>query len=180
MDNQELDILIIRYLNEDMTTEEKAVFEKRMSNDEALKASVEEYKTISKGINVFAKNEMKADLILAQSAMLKSNTFKDYKPSINGGGFSFLGFTVKLILLSLVVTAGLFYFDKINYEHEYIDVVKDKMEEIEEQFKIEMRQDTIWKTVRSTKIQSSDTVFIHNQSELDSFYNEIEEADDLE
>lgn len=124
---QEVDILILRYLNNEMKVEEKFAFENRMSTCDDVKNAVEEYKTIQNGIKTYAKQNLKKQIIAAELITFKSKSIGNYKPSINGGGFSFGKIIFNTILVSGIVSAGLIYFNKMPIKHEYIDKINKEM-----------------------------------------------------
>ncbi len=172
MEDQELDILILRYLSNDLNAEEKAVFEKRMSSDESIQKAVNTYATIEKGINIYAKSELKLKLQKTHSLLENTKSFKNYKPSIKpGGGFSVTGFIMKIFLVLVVVTVVLIYFDKMPIEHPFLKEVKQKLDNIKIQKQV-LVKDTIWHTIKSTKM-TKDTVYISTQEEMDAFQKEL-------
>ena len=176
MVNQDLDILIMRYLNNDLNTEEKAVFEKRMSSDESLQETVKTFSVIEKGINVYAKSQLKIDLQNTHKKLEDAKSFSNYKPSIKpSGGFSLTGFIIKTILVLAVASAGLIYFDKMPIKHPFIKDVKQKMDEIVIQKQV-VTTDTIWHTVKSSRM-TSDTVYISTQEEMDAFKKKLKNKD---
>ena len=168
MENQELDIYILKYINNELNAEEKSVFETRMANDESFKNTVEEYKAIKQGIKKYAKQELKTKLIAIETATLKTKSLKNYKPSINGGGgFSITKFLFKSIFIISITSAVLIYFNKMPIKHPVIKKVYDKMH----QFKIEQQihTDTVWHIIKTDKISGSDTIYIKNKKELEEW-----------
>jgi len=168
MENQELDILILSYINNEMTAEEKTAFETRMSNNENLKQTVEEYTTIKRGINKFAKQDLKAEIIAIELTTLKTNSLSNYKPSINGGGgFSFGKFLFKSILSISLIVIGLIYFDKLPIKHPVIETLNKNMHNIKVEKQIEI--DTVWHIIKTNKVSKGDTILIRNQKELEEW-----------
>ena len=55
MENQELDIYIMPYIDGEMTAKEIELFEIRMSNDEVLLQAVTEYKLIASGVKEYGE-----------------------------------------------------------------------------------------------------------------------------
>jgi len=175
MGNQNLDILIQKYINNDMNASEKTAFEKRMSSDEAIKNEVNLYLEITKGVKQFVRNEIKVDLQKAHAAVSNSKGFKKYKPSINNGlGSKFIGFFVKIFVLVTIASLVLVYLNKIPVKHKYINQLNERLHSFDTIF--EIKYDTIWKTVPSNNsLKPEDTVYIKDQQELDAFEKQIEE-----
>lgn len=173
MENQELDIRILRYLNSEMTASEKAAFEERLNLDVALKQKVAAYKKLEEGVKKYGKKQMKADLLAAQTAVITSKGLENYKPSINGGGgFNIFSFLVKILVLGAIVSSVLVCINKVPFEHEIINTIHKKMHSYDTLF--EVKYDTVWHTVPSQKVNKGDTVIIRNQKELEQFKNEYQ------
>lgn len=170
MDNQKLDISVLRYINNELGLEEKSEFKALMSsNKEALKL-YNEYKSIQVGINVYAKNEMKLNLELAHTKITNSSALKSYEPSINGAsGFSFGALVFKIVVALGIVFSVLFYFDKLPIKGEYIKQVKETLKEI----KLEEKVDTLY--YETTKVKLGDTVLIKTEQELINLNNKADQ-----
>lgn len=172
MENQELDIRILRYINSEMTASEKAAFEERLSLDVALKQKVAQYKQLEEGVKKYAKDEMKADLLAAQTTVIGAKGLQNYKPSINGGsGFNMFSFLAKVFVLGGIASAALIYLNKVPFEHELINTVHEKMHSYDTLF--EVKYDTVWHTVPNSKVKSGDTIIIRNQKDLEKFENDL-------
>lgn len=173
MENQELDIRILRYLNGEMTASEITSFEERLSLDVALKQKVAAYKKLEEGVKKYGKDQMKADLLAAQTSVIGTKSLGNYKPSINGGGgFNIFSFLVKTLIIGSIASAILIYLNKMPFKHELFETVHEKMHVYDTLF--EVKYDTVWHTVPSQKVKKGDTIIIRNQKDLEQFENEYE------
>ncbi len=176
MENQELDILIQRYLDGELNATEKTAFETSMSGDESIKKAVQEYILIEKAVKTFAVSQIKIDLQKAHKTVSKTKSFNNYKPSLNaGGGFNIFSFLTKIILLGGIVSVVLIYVGKMPVEHKLIEELNEKMHSID----LTIKQDTVWTTIKSTGVAKGDTVLIRNQAELDKWKKENKGAKNI-
>jgi len=174
----ELDILVQRYLDNDLTVTETAAFKERLSKNEELKNLVQEYKSIKKAVNTFAVTQIKIDLQQAHSKVSKAKSFNNYKPSLNtGGGFNIFSFLAKIVILSSIATLVLIYVNKMPIHNEYFDKVNEKLHSYDSLFIV--KQDTVWTTIRSTGVSKGDTILIRNQAELDKWKKEHKDAKNI-
>lgn len=170
MENQELDIPILSYLDGEMNAEQKNAFEISMSKNEILRQTVAEYKIITSGVKDFSKKQMKADLLKAQTRVIAAQSLENYKPSINGsGGFNIISTLVKLLILGGLGALAFIYFSEKPKNNEILQDVYNKMHSFDTIF--ETRYDTVWTIIPTEGVKPGDTVIIRNDEDLKDFKN---------
>lgn len=171
MENQELDIPILSYLDGEMNAEEKQAFEISMSKNEILRQTVAEYKIITSGVKDFSKNQMKADLLKAQASVIAANDIKKYKPSINANnGFRFFSLLIKVLFFGVLAALAIVYFNEKPKTNEVLQNIYNKIHRFDTIF--ETQYDTVWTILPTEKLAPEDTVYIKNTDELEQFENE--------
>ncbi|MCB0539686.1 MAG: hypothetical protein R2836_03775 [Chitinophagales bacterium] len=102
--NEQDYILIIQYFDDDLSAEQKQLFEKRLKEDTVFKNAFIEQKQMMKGINKYAKNNLSLELNDVYNKLSAEQQFNSYKPSKKGnGGFNFGSF---FGLFSLIILLG--------------------------------------------------------------------------
>lgn len=106
--NEQDYILIIQYFDDDLSAEQKQLFEKRLKEDTVFKNAFIEQKQMMKGINKYAKNNLSLELNDVYNKLSAEQQFNSYKPSKKGNsGFnfgSFFGFFSLIILLGGIIS----------------------------------------------------------------------------
>ncbi len=173
--NEQQNILIMRYLNGELTKEEKSAFEDRLLHDTALQKDLNDYRQIVQVV-IEKERESVKDNIAVIAASIKPNELKDYKPQFPppSNSSSWEDIIKSILFFAFVITTAclaLIYFNQFPIEHPAVEKIREKMILLDQTTTI--RTDTIYQTIENGKI-TTDTV-IYGKEELIEFLDELEE-----
>ena len=173
--NEQQNILIMRYLNGELTKEEKSAFEDRLLHDTTLQKDLNDYRQIVQVV-IEKERESVKDNIAVIAAGIKPNELKDYKPQFPppSNSSSWADIIKSILFFAFVITTAclaLIYFNQFPIEHPAVEKIREKMILLDQTTTI--RTDTIYQTIENGKI-TTDTV-IYGKEELIEFLDELEE-----
>lgn len=162
--NEQDYILIVQYLDNDLSAEQKHLFEERLKEDVGFRNAFIEQQKIIKGINKYAKNNLKLELNDVYDKLSSKQEFNSYKPNKkgnNGLNFgNFLGMIALIILLGGVIS--FFLVDESVLPQKKIII--DKVKSFEQKF---IEVDTVYRNVvvpSGSGVEAGDTIY---ENELD-------------
>lgn len=173
--NEQKNILILRYLNGELSEEEKVVFEAQLSVDEDLHNTLLEYQRIVRVVQIKEREKLKSE-IAAIGASVAPKDLEAYKPKYpppsNSSSWidimkSLLFFTVVILIACL----ALIYFNQFPVEHPAVKKIREKIIHLDEQ--TTFKPDTIFQTIESEIILKDTTIY--GKEELIEFLDELEE-----
>lgn len=167
------DILILRYLEGELTATEKAAFEAELRQDEKLQKDLKAYQALIHGVKQQERAKMKMK-VAAIGAGLGAASLIKYQPKPPSGGANFIGKAFKFFLatggIAVVGSLVLIYLDKFPFEHPSVEIIKEKLIEIEQGQVTHI--DTIYRTIEVQHIEN-DTI-LYGQEEYDNYMKELE------
>lgn len=173
MDEQE-NILILRYLNGELSEVEKVAFEARLSADEKLQNTLLEYQRIVRVVQMKERENLKG-AIAAIGASLAQKDFEDYKPkypppSNSSSWTDILKSLLFFITVILLACFALIYFNQFPIEHPAVKRIREKIIHLDES--TTFKTDTVFQTIESEIILKDTTIY--GKEELIEFLDDLE------
>ena len=169
--NEGNNILILRYLNNELTASEIIAFEEALRKDISMQQALEEYTLIIKGVKQYERNKTKAN-IAAIGATIGATKFVKYAPTplTSGGGFGKVFKFLFKIFFTLLPIAVLFslvliYLNKFPIQHPAVKTIQEQLIKIEQSSVVKI--DTVYHTIESNQVLI-DTV-LYGEEELEQF-----------
>lgn len=154
------DILFDDYLNYQLSSDERTAFEQRLLNDADFKNEFDLHLQTLHFIEAKGVHDLKNELNVVYSDYKTDIENKPYKPSINGGGFSFLSFFFKIIFVAFVISVVstiLILTNHFPIHHPKIDAYKNWTQEIQQKY-FQVKVDTVYYEIQSTDVKKGDTI----------------------
>lgn len=178
MDEQK-DIIIQRYLDNDLSESERADFERQVQSDPELAETLKVYQSLVKGVQSHERAKMKA-FVAGIGSQMTPGDMEDYSPKKppkpNGGGSSIGGILRSLFFFLAVMGIAFFaliYFEQFPIEHPAVEKIEEKIKQLEEGSTY--RVDTIYQVIETDKI-TRDTTF-YDEEEAKEFLKKLDEGE---
>jgi|GEM_PF-4565189 len=162
------EILIEKFFDGEITTEELLLFKLRISEDAEFKQAVELQQAAVTGIGLFGKQALKAELTDIHNEV--KGDLKKYKPG--KGGASIIGTVIKW-LVALAILAAAYYAYLYFQEHNLPAAVK-QLPDIIEKDQTPSR-DTVYHTIKTHTTVKRDTV-IYGEENMKKYLEENKNA----
>lgn len=178
--NEQQNILILRYLNGELSKEDKASFEERLSHDKDLQLAIKEYKQIVEVVKVKERQKLKTT-IGAIGAGIPAKELESYQPKFPppSNTSSWIDIIKSILFFLFVIGAAclaLIYFNQFPVEHPAVETIREKLIQLDKTTTV--RTDTVYQTIENGQI-TTDTV-IYGREEVIEFLEELEEETPVE
>lgn len=174
MDEQK-DILIQRYIDNDLSESERADFERQVQSDPELAEALKVYQSLVKSVQSHERAKMKA-FVAGIGSQMGAGDMEDYSPKKppkpNGGGSSIGGILRSLIFFATAIglaLLALIYFGRFPFEHPVIKKIEEKILLMEDS--MYYRIDTVYQVIEVENI-GKDTI-IYGVEETEEYLESL-------
>ncbi len=176
------DILLDKFFSGELTAEEQLQFEKLLTEDAAFRNEVEAHRDVIGGIEKYGDQFMRAELASVYNEV--KNDLPEYKPAKAKTNWWKI---VKWLLVASIAGVALFVYlvkqKKITVSKEVETTIlkqENRLKEFKETLPSIIQSDTVitietvYHTIKTSKVNIGDTVTVYGESELKSFTIEHE------
>jgi hypothetical protein len=171
-------ILILRYLDDDLSASEKIAFEKSLLLDTELAKELAIYQGIIQGVQIHEKRQLKNNLAKIE-ASISQNEFKTYEPKQEEAKVktsipkaAIIRLIILLSILGFILSFILIFLNKFPIKHPAIDKIHEKL--IYYDTLNNHKVDTIYHTITSEHVEK-DTI-LYGEQELLNFMENVDSA----
>lgn len=173
--DKDRNILIQRYLDDDLSKAERLAFEQELIKDPALRDELEKYKMLIQGVQAHERAKMKAVVAGITSQIPKSEVeeYSPKKPPKPGGGSSIGGILRSLIFFASIMGVAFFaliYFGQFPFEHPAVEKIQEKIIQLEKSTSVHV--DTVTTVIETDKVDKDTTLY--DSEEARKFLEELE------